>query len=299
MADTYKVNGVNVSKTEYDAFVAANPMPTLTPELINAGTLAKYNDASNLPPLTQAAQDYVAKKTDNTPYGERSVPGVSAGAEPLIPPPVQLTVVDINGNKLGKDLRVKIRVPFDYLVPSTIGVFGELLIHGGIIFPYTPTISYDVKAEYSPTTPLHSNFAIQFYQRSSVGPITITGKFTVQNATDAGVYLSTVNLLRALTKMRSGGEANSGSPPPVCRLDGHGDMGLNNVPVAISGFRVEYPDGVDYFTFPGFDQIGVTSVPVVSTIAVTCLPMYSRNEMLRFTVDGFLKDSKVRGQGFL
>jgi hypothetical protein len=302
MADTYKVNGVNVSKTEYDAFVAANPMPTLTPELMNASTLAKYNDISNLPPMTQAAQDFVANPNstvDNTPFGERTVPGVPPGAQPKLSPPTEITVVDINGNKLGKDLRVKIRVPSDYLVDSTVGTNGELLQHGGIIFPYTPTISYDVKAEYSPTTPLHSNFAIQFYQRSSVGPITVTGKFSVQNAADAGVYLSTVNLLRALTKMRSGGETNSGSPPPVCRLDGHGDMGLNNVPVAITGFRVEYPDGVDYFTFPGYGPIGVTSVPVVSTIAVTCLPMYSRDEMLRFTVDGFLNDPSVRGQGYL
>ena len=302
MADSYKVNGVNVSKTEYDAFVAASDLPAMTPGMINASTLAKYNDVSNLPPMTQAAQDFVASPTaivDNTPFGERTVPGVLPGAEPPPVVPLQVIVVDINGNKLGKDLRVKIRVPSDYLVQSTVGISGQLLQHGGILFPYTPTISYDVKAEYSPATPLHSNFAIQFYQRSSVGPITVTGKFTVQNTEDAGVYLSTVNLLRALTKMRSGGETNSGSPPPVCRLDGHGDMALNNVPVAITGFRVEYPDGVDYFTFPGFGQIGVTSVPVVSTIAVTCLPMYSRAEMLQFTVDGFLNNPSVRGQGYL
>lgn len=299
MADTYKVNGVNVSKTEYDAFVAANPMPTLTPEMINAATMGKYNNPSNIVDATDPNAPLASSTVDNTPFGERSVPGVPSGAMPAKPSPTQITVVDINGNKLGKDLRVKIRVPSDYLVASTIGTKSELLQHGGIIFPYTPTISYDVKAEYSSATPLHSNFAIQFYQRSSVGPITVTGKFTVQNAADAGVYLSVVNLLRALTKMRSGGETNSGSPPPVCRLDGHGDMALNNVPVAITGFRVEYPDSVDYFTFPGFDQLGVTSVPVVSTIAVTCLPMYSRDEMLRFTVDGFINDSSVRDQGYL
>ena len=299
MANTYKVNGENVSKTEYDAFVAANPMPTLTPELINAATLGKYNNPSNIVDATDPSAPLAPAAVDNTPFGERSVPGVPPGAQPKLPPQPQITVVDINGNKLGKDLRVKIRVPSDYLVQSTVGTNGELLQHGGIIFPYTPSISYDVKAEYSAATPLHSNFAINFYQRSSVGPITVTGKFTVQNVADAGVYLSVVNLLRALTKMRSGGETNSGSPPPVCRLDGYGAMALNNVPVAITSFRVEYPDSVDYFTFPGFGQLGITSVPVVSTIAVTCLPMYSRDEMLRFTVDGFINDSSVRDQGYL
>ena len=234
------------------------------------------------------------------PPGERIVPGVPDGAEPEEFPAPQISFVDINGNKRGKDLRVKIRVPSNYLVPRTRGPNGELFELGGIIFPYTPSISYEVKADYSAATPLHSNFAINFYQRSSVGAITITGKFTVQNRIDAGIYLSTVHLLKALTKMRTGNDSNSGAPPPVCRLDAYGELMMRNVPVAITSFRIELPDSVDYFTYPGNNSADtVTSVPTVSTIAINCLPMYSRNDMQKFSVTGYLSDSAYTGKGYL
>jgi hypothetical protein len=105
--------------------------------------------------------------------------------------------------------------------------------------------------------------------------------------------------------MRSGGANNgdkdSGSPPPVCRLDGYGAMMLENVPVAITSYRAEFTDSVDYFTIStpwvGSDEVK-TSVPTVSTIAITCLPMYSREEMQKFSVTGYLNGS-FKGKGFI
>ena len=169
---------------------------------------------------------------------------------------------------------------------------------GGIIFPYTPTIAYEHKADYSNVPIMHSNFALNFYQRSYVTNISISGKFTVQNEYDAAVYLSTIHLLRALTKMRSGGEDFSGSPPPVCRLDAYGDFMLKNVPVAISSFKFDLPDSVDYFTTKDY-PFGETSVPTLSTISLTLIPMYSRAEMQKFTVSGWLSDEAVRKSGIL
>jgi hypothetical protein len=234
-------------------------------------------------------------------FGERDVPGVPDGAEPLAPEPAPVGFVDVTGSAPPKDLRVKIRVPPKYLTAATSGPNKELANLGGIVFPYTPTISYEVKADYSAANPLHSNFAINFYQRSSITSISISGKFSVENASDAGVYLSTVHLLKSLTRMRSGGQPNagggrggpsfndtdSGAPPPVCRLDAYGDMMLMNVPVAITSFRVELPDSVDYFTTDS-DIYGTNSVPTMSNIQITCLPMYSRDEMQRFSVTGYL-----------
>jgi hypothetical protein len=98
--------------------------------------------------------------------------------------------------------------------------------------------------------------------------------------------------------MRSGGEAFSGAPPPVCRLDAYGDFMLKNVPVAINSYRVELPDSVDYFTTTG-GVYGSTSVPTISTIAISCTPMYSRAEMQKFTVTGWLSDAAPRKSGIL
>lgn len=233
------------------------------------------------------------------PYGERIVPGVPTGAEPTQQEPAQTQFVDIKGKPMATDLRVRIRVPAAYLERRTRGPNGELFDLDGIIFPYTPSISYEVKADYAASSPLHSNFAINFYQRSGIGSISISGKFTVENAVDAGVYLSTVHLLKALTRMRAGGETYSGSPPPVCRLDAYGDMMLRNVPVAISSFRVELPDNVDYFSYADETVYGNNSIPTVSTIAITCVPMYSRNEMQQFSVTDYLSASSYRGKGYI
>jgi hypothetical protein len=160
--------------------------------------------------------------------------------------------------------------------------------------------------------PLHSNFPINFYQKSSVGNISISGKFSVESADDADMYISTTHLLKALTRMRSGGnqsgagrgatfsDPDSGAPPPVCRLFAHGEMMLHNVPVAISSYRIELPDSVDYFTLGGNSAYGTTSVPTISTIAITCIPMYSRSEMQRFSVTGYMNDNQwYKKQGFI
>lgn len=245
-------------------------------------------------------ESFIARVNSETPRLPANIP---FGAEvQKTKPPMRTVIKDAVGNLYGKDLRTKIRVPNKYLQQHTVGGDNEeLRSHGGIIFPYTPQIQFELKAEYSSTTPLHSNFQINFYKNSTIGTISVSGKFTVQNKEDAKIYISTVHLLKALTRMRAGGktgDADSGAPPPVCRLDAHGEMILNNVPVAIQTFRIELPDSVDYFTIPGHHQYGPTSVPTVSTIAVTCLPMYSRSEMQKFNVTGYVANDFL-GKGYI
>ena len=241
-------------------------------------------------------------------FGKRAVPGVPQGALPQPPHLVQTTVTGKNGTVVNKDLRVQIRVPSKYFTSFTAGPYGQLQNLGAVIFPYTPAISYEHKADYSNSNPTHSNFAIYFYKNSSISPITITGKFTVQNETDAGMYLATLHLLRSLTKMRSGGsngDVDSGAPPPVCRLDAYGQFMMDNTPVVINSFRVELPDGVDYYRLGKisgqaantvYDQ---ASVPTISTIAITCIPVYSRQEMQDFSVTGWLNNPNSRKSGYL
>lgn len=215
------------------------------------------------------------------------------GAMPTAPTPATVNIQNKYGEGQQNDLRVKIRVPDRYLTTTTAGSPAqELTMLKGIVFPYTPSITYDVKADYSTQNPTHSNFAIYSYKNSSVSSINISGKFTVQNDKDAAIYLSVVHLLHSLTKMRSGGtDIYSGSPPPVCRLDAYGDFNLQNVPVAISSFKVEFPDNVDYYTLTNSKDSFIFSsnaVPTMATISITCLPMYSRREMQQFTVEKWL-----------
>lgn len=256
MAESYTINGREVSKAEYEVFVESLKLP---------------------------------------PMGQRVVPGIPEGAEPVQPPEPEVQTRTITGQKLSREKRVRIRVPAEYLTRITAGYDDQLGKLGGIIFPYTPQIAFEAKADYSELKPLHSNFPIYFYQRSAITPITISGKFTVENQQDAENYIATQQLLIALTRMRFGLDADAGAPPPVCRLEAYGDLFLKNVPVAISSFRIEYPDDVDFYE----NLASNTSVPTRSTIAVTCIPMYSRNEMQKFSVTETLTSDYYKNKGYI
>lgn len=202
-----------------------------------------------------------------------------------------------------KDLRVKLRVPSEYITPGTPSAGPSDIIYknGGILFPYTPSVTMDNKVEYASETPPHSNYAQYFYKNSAVGPITVSGKFTVQNEFEGAVLLGTIHLLRALTKMRFGDDPLAGSPPPVCRFDGYGDYMFYNVPVALSSWRQEIPEGVDYIAVgrPGSSTTyGHSLVPTICTINLELNVMYSRREMLSHNVPSWLSGS-LRYKGYL
>ncbi len=200
-----------------------------------------------------------------------------------------------------KDLRVKLRLPSEYMQSGTPGAGpGNILQkNGGILFPYTPTISMDNKAEYATSSPLHSNYAQYFFKHGAVGPINVTAKFTVQNEYEGAVLLGVLHLLRGLTKMKWGNDPDAGAPPPVCRLDAYGDAMLYNVPVAITSWRHDLQDNVDYITVgrPGSNNTyGHSLVPSLSTIQITLNVMYSRQEQLSYNVKQWNKgDFKYKG----
>jgi hypothetical protein len=209
----------------------------------------------------------------------------------LIKPPIpEVNVKGLNGRVKEKDNRVRILVPEKY-VPQPADLYNI----GGIIFPYTPQITFETNAEYQALSPVHSNFIQQFYKNSSVSTISITGKFTVQNDRDAQNLLATHSLLRILTKMKFGTDSNAGAPPPVCRLQAYGDQMLDNTPIVIRQFRLDLPEGVDYYTLYKTNSTRAVSVPVSSTVNILCLPVYSRQEIKDFSVDTWLAVGRTNG----
>jgi hypothetical protein len=183
---------------------------------------------------------------------------------------------------------------FDSLETVQSGITSALKSHGGIIFPFTPTISYDNKANYSEQNVMHSNFTQYFYKNSSVSSIRIEGKFTVQTPAEGVMLLATIHLLRSLTKMRFGNDPLAGSPPPICRLNAYGDYMLKNVPVSVASFTHNLPDNVDYITVGKYGSM----VPVLSTISIELNVMYSRQEMFDHNVPAWITGS-LTGKGYL
>lgn len=283
------------------------------PDLINdsesdAATEEKYADPNNTPnedPFEQSRQD--AEDEYNASYSNDLTKDLTDASDEDA---VKLTRSGVpKGAETGsqtprasaewaetKDLRVILRVPKAYLKGPAAGPSNILSDFGGILFPYTPTISYDNQAQYGSVNPVHSNYTQYYFKNSQVGQISISAKFTVQNEREGKVWLGVIHLLRSLTKMRWGKDANAGSPPPVCRLEGYGDFMLRNVPVVISSFKFDLPDTVDYISVGG--EYKNTLVPSITTISLGLNVMYSRREMQDFSVDDWIQGN-LRGQGYL
>lgn len=258
----------------------------------DGSSLQTFDDGSTLATDTEG-KTTASASTDvsSEEYSKETRSGVPAGAERTR----SITKASAEWAET-KDLRVIIRVPRTYLKGPAAGPAGLLNDFGGILFPYTPTISYDTQAVYGTVSPVHSNYTQYFYKNSQVGQISINGKFTVQNEKEGKVWLGVVHLLRSLTKMRWGTDVDAGSPPPVCRLEAYGDFMLRNVPVVIANFKFDLPDNVDYMSIKG--EYKNTLVPTISTLSLSLNVMYSRREMQEYSVDKWIQGG-LKGQGYL
>lgn len=128
------------------------------------------------------------------------------------------------------------------------GILAPLASTDGVIFPYTPQIQVNYNASYDTTDLTHSNYKIYQYKSSSVDQISITATFTAQDTFEANYLLAVIHFFRTVTKMFYGQEETppTGSPPPVCFLNGLGTFQFNNHPLVISTFNYTLPDKVDY-----------------------------------------------------
>ena len=287
--------------TATDGTISSSPAPsdvTTTESPINEQPVADQSGAID----TSARNSGASVTSTTTPKNEwqEEVDRVSRsnlpkGAQPNNPVPANAQWSE------AKDLRVKLRVPSEYLVGPAAGPSSIIKKNGGILFPYTPQISMQNQANYAQNTPLHSNYPLYFFKNGSVGPIQVTAKFTVQNEFEGAVLLGVLHLLRGLTKMKWGDDPDAGAPPPVCRFDAYGDYMMYNVPVAISNWRHELSDNCDYIAVgrPGSPgTYGHSMVPTMSTITLDLNVMYSRQEMLSYSVKKW-QAGELRGKGYL
>jgi hypothetical protein len=306
LAAAYGYKDTNVTNSDPKEFKgeSGKPAPDV-PDSVTSSQAAQvaYDDDGHLLPGFEEDENGDAHYTADTPHQTIFKPGDAGGgaegtgastraskstASAKPPAPAEATWAG------PKDMRVYIKVPSSYYknLYST-----EVQQAQGILFPYTPSISYDTQASYGSVNPLHSNYTQYFFKNSAISAIQISGKFTVQNEAEATVWMSIIEMSRLLLKMPFGADTNSGSAPPVCRLHGYGDWIFNNVPVAITSFKFDLPDGVDYIA-KSQNGYGNTMVPTVSTLTYGLIPIYSRQEIRDFGIDKWLSGN-LTGKGYL
>ncbi len=152
---------------------------------------------------------------------------------------------------------------------------------GGVVFPYTPTISTGSVAEYDPTPFTHSNYGYNAYVRSYPKPISITAEFTAQSNDEALYLLAVLSFFRAVTKSYFGVNPynKAGTPPPVLVFNYLGTYQFNDVPVVVKDFSYVYDASVDYVPVDTVNRqlysanIGV-SLPMTSNGGYTYVPTH-------------------------
>lgn len=128
----------------------------------------------------------------------------------------------------------------------------------GLIFPYTPKITMNYNINYEKTDFIHSNLSFNSYKNSPPPSISLNAKFTADTKANAIHMLSAVWFLQACSKCDTGlntmskgdnkntaNRSGAGLPPPVLYLNGYANL-MDNIPVIIEGFTVDYPDDIDY-----------------------------------------------------
>lgn len=134
-------------------------------------------------------------------------------------------------------------------------LYNALSTTSGLIFPYTPSISFSHKVNYDTTEIMHSNIGYNYYKNTPCPTITLSkAQFTADNRKNALHMLSAIWFLAACTKCEFG-EANpiskrvivgeKGLPPPILYLNGYNSM-IDNIPVVISSFNYDLPGELHY-----------------------------------------------------
>jgi len=146
------------------------------------------------------------------------------------------------------DWRVRLSFPSGVIPFASSPLFTPLIKAGGMVFPYTPTISINSSASYTETPVTHNNFAFISYANSRVSDISVSGDFYVEDAVQAQYWLSCVHFLRSVTKMFTGDSSMAGNPPIILYFNAYGDYVFRDVPVVVKSFSLTLPKEVDYIT---------------------------------------------------
>ena len=217
----------------------------------------------------------------------------------------------------------KLQVPTnDVLGPKSItNILFPLWSTGGVLFPYTPSLSSGNTAEYDNTAFIHSNYNYNAYVRSFPRPISLTAEFTAQTHNEALYLLAVLWFFKSVTKSYFGVNpySKAGTPPPVILFNYLGDYQYNNVPVIVKEFVFTQEANIDYVpVFTGNNTLianqsnvnyqvslaasstkGYTYVPTHLSVNVEMevqyIPITIRNT---FNLDDFIQ-GKLLNQGYI
>lgn len=144
------------------------------------------------------------------------------------------------------------------------GLLKPLKDAGGLIWPYTPSISYQHEIDYQNIQTVHANQDFHIYSKTPAVKLQVSGDFSVQNPQEGAYALAALHFFRTVAKMHFGEtDPQAGVPPPVLLFNAYGPFVFKDVPVIVNSFTMEFPDGVDYVQVGVVGDIQTRTIPGV------------------------------------
>lgn len=185
---------------------------------------------------------------------------------------------------------------------SPDNILNILYEYNGLVFPYTPAISFGHTAEYKEYDIIHSNYSINSFIKSRPDNITLEARFTAQTKREAEYMLAAIHFFRANTKMYFGAqraESNetklrSGTPPPVLEFSFLGELMFTRVPVVIEKFSMALEQETQYVEVEGWD----TYVPTAATFTINLnVNQNTKDVRENFNLDDFRQGKWLGNKG--
>lgn len=231
---------------------------------------------------------------------------VVVAATPLPDPHGPATQVDdviVEGpSRLDGDRRVRLRAQ-----PGQADrIYGEAapdnilsILHqtGGILFPYTPSITVEQSVDYKTIDLVHANGDINAYSRTPSVSIGVTGKFTVQNQREGEYMIAVLHFLRVVSKMHFGeNDPNAGLPPPILAFSGYGTYMFKSLKCVLKSHSYSLEDTVDYVDIKTEGGV-ITRLPSMLTVTLSLGVQNTPTEMRRtFDLSEFRTGALMRGR---
>jgi hypothetical protein len=198
------------------------------------------------------------------------------------------------------DFRVRIRAqtaakPSVYGPAGSSNILNILYDTNGMLFPYTPTISWSQAVEYDALHFTHSNQDYYVYKNTPSTTIDVTGQFTLQNQREGEYMLACMHFLRTVSKMYFGQQNPqlAGLPPPVLLFSGYGNYMFNDLPVIVKSHSYSLDNTVDYVTVNTAG--GSARLPSIITMQVQLIVQHTPQDMrTKFDLDQFRTGALMR-----